>query len=131
MTGRRLWIAWLSLVAGLVGTAASPIRAEDLSPEGAVAAAKVPLEKIPQRLRGPMREVLDKPTLFSQGPTEVFGGQIELYSWFLDHPDKATKVWRRLGAQCVELSDLGNGHFGWCDDQGSDIRWDDPKNIYD
>jgi hypothetical protein len=47
-----------------------------------------------------------------------------MYHWFLDHPDRAALVWRRLGAKVVEMSDRGNGRFGWSDAHGSDVHWD-------
>ena len=33
-------------------------------------------------------------------------------------------MWRRLGAKCLEITDLGNGHFGWNDAQGTEITWE-------
>jgi hypothetical protein len=46
------------------------------------------------------------------------------YHWFLDHPDRAVKVWKGLGAKCMNITDRGKGRFGWTDAQGSEIHWD-------
>ena len=66
----------------------------------------------------------DQPTLTTRGPSEVFSCKPDLYYWFLEHPDQAAIVWKRLGAQCLDVNDRGSGRYGWKDDQGSDIHWD-------
>jgi hypothetical protein len=86
--------------------------------------AQVPLEELPPGVRDQVRAVLERPTMHTRGPVESFSCQPQLYHWFLDHPDRAAAVWRRLGAKVVELSDRGNGRFGWSDTHGSDIHWD-------
>ena len=88
------------------------------------AAAQVPLEQMTAGVREKVRTVLEHPTLCTHGPAEVFNCQPALYHWFLDHPDRAAVVWRRLGAKCVEMTDRGNGRFGWSDKLGSDVHWD-------
>jgi hypothetical protein len=47
-----------------------------------------------------------------------------MYQWLLDHPDRAAAAWKRLGAKVADISDRGNGRFGWSDEQGSDLHWD-------
>ena len=46
-----------------------------------------------------------------------------MYHWLLDHPDQAVKLWRRLGAKCIDIQDLGAGRFGWKEGV-SDVHWD-------
>jgi hypothetical protein len=87
------------------------------------AAGRVPLEQIPPALRDRVRQVVHQPTLFCPGPAEAFAGRPDLYLWLLDHPDRAMRAWRRLGAKCTEIRDRGDGTFAWCDDQGSAIHW--------
>jgi hypothetical protein len=87
-------------------------------------ASEVPLDELPAGVREKVRAVLDHPTLCSRGQPETFTCQPALYQWFLDHPDRVAMAWRRLGAKVVDMSDRGNGRFGWCDEQGSDIHWD-------
>jgi hypothetical protein len=65
-----------------------------------------------------------QPTLAARGPLQVFPGSPIFYRWLLDHPDQAVRIWRRLGARCVDIADRGGGRFGWSDGQGSDIHWD-------
>src|SRR5947208_11389014 len=87
------------------------------------AAARVPLLEVPEALRTRVRQVIEQPTLFGHGPAEAFIGRPALYSWLLDHPDRAVVAWRRLGATCTEINDCGGGRFVWKDGQGSQINW--------
>jgi hypothetical protein len=87
-------------------------------------ATQVPLDEIPAEQRDKVRKVVEHPTLCTHGTPEAFNCQPALYQWFLDHPDRAALVWRRLGAKCVEMTDRGNGRFGWTDKKGSDVHWD-------
>jgi hypothetical protein len=82
------------------------------------------LEHLPPEIRGHVRGVLEKPTLSTRGTTEVFHGSLSLYQWFLDHPDQAVFIWRRLGAKCSDITDSGSGWFRWKDGQGSEISWE-------
>jgi hypothetical protein len=67
--------------------------------------------------------VVEHSVISARGPTEAFTGQPEFYRWLLDHPVQAMRAWRRLGAQCAELHDIGPGGFSWNDGHGSEIRW--------
>jgi hypothetical protein len=88
------------------------------------AASLVPLEQVPASLRAEIRLTIEKPTLFTSGPAETFACQPELYSWLLDHPDRAVTAWRRLGAVCLDITPRGPGRFGWSDDLGNDLWWE-------
>ncbi|HJT75912.1 MAG TPA: hypothetical protein VJ739_01815, partial [Gemmataceae bacterium] len=63
------------------------------------------------------------PTFTARGPGETFACWPAQYHWLLDHPDRAAAGWRRLGARCVDISDRGDGRFGWADTEGSDVSW--------
>jgi hypothetical protein len=152
MAWRRLWVGWVGVAAGVLCLCPGTVRTEgqgwqageatrrtSWSPEAAPtlrtslfgsrstahqsAAASVPLEELPPRLRGSVKRVLDKPTLFTRGPAEVFTCCPTIYQWLLDHPDQAVLVWRRLGAKCMDIHDQGGGVFAWSDGQGSEVRW--------
>lgn len=84
----------------------------------------VPLETVAAGARESVKKVIEQPTLSSRGPMEVFRGDPEFYDWLLDHPDRAVTMWRRLGAQCVSIDDLGKGRFGWSDGKGSVVHWE-------
>jgi hypothetical protein len=86
--------------------------------------APLPLDEIPAAARAKVRSVLDRPSLSARGQPELFNGDPTLYKWFLDHPDRAALAWKRLGAKVADVSNRGNGVFGWSDAQGSDIRWE-------
>src|SRR5437870_4022719 len=83
----------------------------------------IPLEDLASR-RQEVAQVLRRPTLAASGPTEIFECRPQQYQFFLDHPDRAVEVWRRMGAKCVSITDRGDGQFGWADDLGSEVSWE-------
>lgn len=100
---------------------AQPVRPVMVDPRPAT--QKVQVEGMSPAVRERVRKVLEQPTLFAHGPTEVFPGRIDLYEWLLDRPDLAAAAWRRLGAPCSEISERGQGAFAWNDGSGSEIVW--------
>jgi hypothetical protein len=91
----------------------------------------VPLHQVAPQHREHVRHVLEQPTLTAHGPMEIFACRPEVYRWFLDHPDQAVPLWRRLGARCMDITDQGDGRFGWADTHGSQVHWqtvcDEPR----
>lgn len=81
--------------------------------------AALPMHQLPERAR----HVVEHPTLYCQGPSEVFVGRPMLYYWLLDHPDRGAAAWRRLGAPCLGITERGPGSFGYSDVLGSDVTW--------
>ena len=82
------------------------------------------LDAVAEPYREKVESVLAKSSLHISGPSESFYCHPPLYHWLLDHPDRAVKAWRKLGAECAAIEDRGNGRFGWRDGQGSDVAWD-------
>src|SRR5262249_37609940 len=76
---------------------------------------RLPLGELPAEVREKVRQVLDKPTITVRGPSESFACVPATYHWLLEHPDRGVQAWRKLGARCVSIDDLGNGSFGWSD----------------
>lgn len=113
-------VGWAMLMAW--GVCSGPARAA--TTPAMVAAGRVPLDQIPTGFRENVRSVLARPTLYSAGPRETFHGSPPLYQWLLDHPDEGVRIWRRLGAHCMDITKCGEGRFGWCDDQGSSVIWE-------
>src|SRR5262249_3085179 len=83
-----------------------------------------PIDDMPAAARDKVRQIADNPTVYSHGPQETFPCDPAVYHWFLDHPDRAVAAWRKLGAQCVAITDRGDGRFGWSDGGDSDVHWD-------
>jgi hypothetical protein len=137
MAKPRTWLTGVFCLSGVVWASTATAHAQPptkIAPpstdkmEKVRAAANVPLQAIPERYRDAVRLTIEKPTLFSQGPVEAFACQPQMYYWLLEHPDRGVVAWRRLGAQCVMISERGNGRFGWTDEHGSDLQWDTVYN---
>lgn len=136
MRYRPTWLIGLSLAIGAAWASSDAAEAQTSHPwqradkQSAAARASVfteaplPLDEIPAAARAKVCSVLDRPSLSARGQPEVFNGDPTLYKWFLDHPDRAALAWKRLGAKVADVSNRGNGVFGWSDAQGSDIRWE-------
>ena len=122
MVFRRVWIGWLSLVAGVFWVGAATATERDAAAQKR-AAARVPVDQVRQDIRERVCHVLEEPTLYGRGPAEAFTGQADFYAWLLDHPDRGVEAWRRLGAKCQSISGRGNGSFVWSDGHGSELRW--------
>ena len=89
-----------------------------------VAAARlVPLDSLAPALKERVKKVITQPTLVAHAPPEEFTASLKMYRWLLDHPDRGTFAWQRLGVPCQPIADRGNGRFSWSDDQGSEIVW--------
>jgi hypothetical protein len=149
MNGVRASAAWLSLTAGLfwaeaaIGQQTLPVEppkwpvppasssltlpSPTAAPSGRVLTApspsSVPLAELPERVRGKVRSIVEQATLSARGPSEEFNGKLAVYQWLMDHPDHASRAWRRLGTPCLEITDRGNGWFGWAEEHGSDVSW--------
>ena len=122
MACRRIGVGWLALLAGVLWTGVGTARAQE--PAGpSWDAAPVPLERLPAGVRERVQQTLAQPTFHARGPLESFICDPRHYFWFLDHPDRAVVIWRRLGAKCVDIQDRGDGRFGWSDSLGSDVGW--------
>lgn len=84
---------------------------------------KLPIEKFPIEMRDKVREVVESPTITGIGPGEIFTGSPELYTWLLDHPDRALVAWQRLGAIATEIKCHQDGSYSWKDGHGSLVHW--------
>jgi hypothetical protein len=78
----------------------------------------VPLESLPEAAR----KVVQQPTLTARAPAEEFTSRPELYRWLLDHPDRTSLAWRRLGVPCMPIEPRHPGEFGYAD-EGTDVHW--------
>lgn len=126
----RTWRRWLAIVAALLGAAAGPVPRARSEPadDGALARAVspirgVPLADLPAGVRDGVGLVMKEPTLSVHGPAEVFHGRPAMYQWLLDHPDQGVLIWRRLGAQCLDVTRISEDRFGWSDGRGSAVAW--------
>lgn len=86
--------------------------------------AALPYEEMPAGVRERVRLTVEKATLAARGPVEVFACQPATYYYLVNHPDRAVAAWHRLGADCADITDRGNGRFGWTDGTGSDVSWE-------
>jgi hypothetical protein len=68
-------------------------------------------------------KIVRQPTISTKYTSDEVTCGREMYEWLLAHPDRVSLAWRRMKVGCVEIRDLGNGRFGWNDDQGSELVW--------
>jgi hypothetical protein len=68
-------------------------------------------------------KVVRQPTITTKYASDDVTCGREMYEWLLAHPDRVSLAWRRLKVGCVEITDLGNGKFGWADEHGSELVW--------
>jgi hypothetical protein len=85
--------------------------------------SKLPIDKLPSELGERVSTIVDHPALYTHGPTEEVLCDPATYFWLLDHPDRATLAWRRLGAKCVDIQNCGDDCFSCSDPNGNDVRW--------
>jgi hypothetical protein len=128
MASRRMTTVALGACACVLAALAGPAVARtdgDDAPDLTSVAEPAPInpDDFAAEIQPRVRAVVEQPTLAAHGPTELFTCQPSMYHWLLDHPDQAVRLWRRLGAKCIEVQDLGNGRFGWKEGV-SDVRWD-------
>lgn len=68
-------------------------------------------------------KVVNRPTLTARFAEPAFVAPLAVYEWMLDHPDRVSLAWPRMGVACAEITDKGNGRFGWTDEHGSEVTW--------
>jgi hypothetical protein len=88
------------------------------------APVRIPLEELPLEVRPRFRLLAEKPTLAVRGSVEVFRCQPGTYSWLLDHPDQASRLWHLMGVKVTDIHERGPGAFSWQDGQGSRMQWE-------
>jgi hypothetical protein len=131
--------SWLGVLGGWLAAGLAPggepVSTQTAPTSSAAAASEAPtrsvfgpvrilLDELPARVREQVRTVVEQPTLATHGPVEAFDCQPPTYSWLLDHPDQAVRLWRHLGAKCMDIENWGAGSFGWHDSQGSAVHWE-------
>lgn len=112
-------------VIGLSGSLAAQAPGVRLVEATASGTARPHLTIPPEALAVPHRDavvrVMREATLVARGAPEEF--QLGIYDWLLEHPDRASVAWRRLGIPCARIVDLGQGRYGWSDGEGTDVSW--------
>lgn len=121
---------WGLFLLAFLGAAATMTRAQDETvPAGETVetnqlpSLRLPLDEIPVKFRERIRTVVDKPTLARSGTVETFSCRPELYTWLLDHPDKTSSMWRKLGARCVAIDEVRPDSFAWSDPEHGYVNY--------
>jgi hypothetical protein len=63
------------------------------------------------------------PTVTTKSGGDEIVCTVAVYEWLYDHPDRVALAWQRLKVPTVAITDLGNGKFGWSDENGSEVVW--------
>lgn len=88
-----------------------------------IAAAQIPVEKLPAPIRTHVDDVLQNATLYVRGPTEAFPCRPGVYRWALDHPDWIIAGWNALTNTPITIEPQADGSFLGKDNQGGTLRW--------
>lgn len=83
----------------------------------------VALEAMPAITRDTISKVMKSPTLTTTAQAEEFVAHSDMYQWLLDHPDRTSAAWRKLGVAASEIKPLKDGRFVWRDENGSEMVW--------
>jgi hypothetical protein len=81
------------------------------------------LDSIALPHREMVTKVLAKPTVTTKYTEEPFTCYKTVYEWLLDHPDRTSLAWTRMGIPCVEIQDATKGVYAWTDEHGSQLTW--------
>ena len=115
--------ASLLCAASLISPAFADSRPESLKTPKTTLEFPVAFEKIPAATRDAMTKVMATPTMTAIAPAEEFVAHAEMYQWLLDHPDRASQAWRKLGVEALEIKEAKEGRFTWRDAAGSEMVW--------
>lgn len=67
--------------------------------------------------------VVTQPLIASKFTEDAFAANPTVYTWLLDHPDRTSLAWERVGVPCLPIRDSGKGVFQFKDEQGHDVSW--------
>ncbi|HEY2785247.1 MAG TPA: hypothetical protein VGJ05_09755 [Fimbriiglobus sp.] len=81
--------------------------------------------------RDAVAAIAQQPTLSAKYDEDEFTAHPKVYTWLLDHPDRAALGWQRVGVPSIAIDDLGNGRFTWKDENGSSLTWRTVANYSD
>ena len=81
------------------------------------------LDVVSPAYRNAVSAVVRQSNLTARAADEELTAHATVYDWMLEHPDRVSLAWRRIGVPCVEITDLGDGRFHWADANGSELTW--------
>jgi hypothetical protein len=121
--GMFLWSCALGLVAG--STAFAEPRSESATYGTRLSNLPLPisLETLPAVTRDTLAKVMKSPTITAVAPAEEFVAHSDMYQWLLDHPDRTSQAWNKLGVTAATIKPLKDGRFLWKDENGSEVVW--------
>lgn len=85
--------------------------------------SQIPMDKLPDQVRGKLTYVIGKAQLFEKGKSEAFPCNPEVYRWLLESPDASLFAWKKLGATKADVTRQENGSFLGTDGNGGQMRW--------
>jgi hypothetical protein len=88
-------------------------------------------ESVDPKFKNDVIAVAQKPLMSAKFTEDAFIANPTVYQWLLDHPDRTSLAWERLGIPCIPIRDLGKGIFQFKDDQGHEINWQQVGTLTD
>lgn len=108
-------IAW-------VVVALLPLAAADPTPDEAK--SLIPWNKLDDKTRAKLEEVVNDATIYYRTPSEVFATSPELYLLLLHEPVLTLDLWRTLGASPASVEKTADGQFKGSDGHASTGQWE-------
>ncbi|WP_020471570.1 hypothetical protein [Zavarzinella formosa] len=121
--GLFVWGASIGLLACSVAVAEPRVESSSYGARLTSLPLPVALESLPGVTREAITKVMKSPTITAVAPSEEFVSHSDMYQWLLDHPDRTSQAWRKLGVGAAEIKTLKDGRFIWRDENGSEMVW--------
>lgn len=112
---------WIRTVA-IVATSVLIMGAADPSLEEAQ--SLIPWEKIEEKAKAKIEDVVNKPTVHHRSASEVFACSPELYLMLLHDPVLTLEMWKTLGMSGVTLEQVSPGQYQGSDGRSTSGRWE-------
>lgn len=81
------------------------------------------LDAVKPEFRDAVAKCMAKPTVTTRANGDEVVCTVAVYEWLYDHPDRVALAWQRLKVPSIPITDIGNGKFGWTDENGSEVVW--------
>src|SRR5437867_3213709 len=115
---------WPNMLRTLAIVAAGVLTLGAADPSIEDAQSLIPWDKIDEKARAKIEEVVSKPTVYHRSASEVFACGPELYLTLVHQPVLTLELWNTLGMSGVSLEQVSPGQFQGSDGRATTGRWE-------